>query len=134
MGLSFRREFRRRQEDDEALAKFVRQGLEAENYSVDVLADGEQARTAATDVAYPIFALSDQSLLRISRGQNSISGGAQDFRGYISHEGFIFHEPDYLSASRQFLIKTAVPWDGFFHRIRGRREGSHFLGNLGLTA
>ena len=42
MGLSFRREFRRRQEDDEALAKFVHQGLEAENY---VLADGEQALT-----------------------------------------------------------------------------------------
>jgi DNA-binding response OmpR family regulator len=32
-------------EDDEALAKFVRQGLEGENYSVDVFADGEQART-----------------------------------------------------------------------------------------
>jgi DNA-binding response OmpR family regulator len=57
MGLSFRREFRRRQEDDEALAKFVRQGLEAENYSVDVLADGEQARTVATDVDYDVVIL-----------------------------------------------------------------------------
>ena len=36
-------------EDDEALAKFVRQGLEGEHYSVDVLSDGEQARTAATE-------------------------------------------------------------------------------------
>ena len=44
-------------EDDEALAKFVRQGLEAENYSVDVLADGEQARTAATDVDYDVVIL-----------------------------------------------------------------------------
>jgi two-component system copper resistance phosphate regulon response regulator CusR len=44
-------------EDDEALAKFVRQGLEAENYAVDVLADGEQARTAATDVDYDVVIL-----------------------------------------------------------------------------
>jgi two-component system copper resistance phosphate regulon response regulator CusR len=44
-------------EDDEALAKFVRQGLEAENYSVDILADGEQARTAATDVDYDVVIL-----------------------------------------------------------------------------
>jgi DNA-binding response OmpR family regulator len=44
-------------EDDEALAKFVRQGLEAENYSVNVLADGERARTAATDVDYEIVLL-----------------------------------------------------------------------------
>jgi len=44
-------------EDDEALAKFVRQGLEAENYSVDMLADGEQARTAATDVDYDVVIL-----------------------------------------------------------------------------
>ena len=29
-------------EDDEALAKFVRQGLEAEHYTVDIYADGEQ--------------------------------------------------------------------------------------------
>jgi two-component system copper resistance phosphate regulon response regulator CusR len=44
-------------EDDEALAKFVRQGLEAENYSVDVPADGEQAPTAATDVDYDVVIL-----------------------------------------------------------------------------
>jgi two-component system copper resistance phosphate regulon response regulator CusR len=44
-------------EDDEALAKFVRQGLEAENYSVNVLADGERARTAATDVDYEVVIL-----------------------------------------------------------------------------
>jgi len=44
-------------EDDEALAKFVRQGLEAENYSVDVLADGEQARMAATEVDYDVVIL-----------------------------------------------------------------------------
>src|SRR5580693_4804904 len=44
-------------EDDEALAKFVRQGLEGEHYSVDVLADGEQARTAATESEYDVVIL-----------------------------------------------------------------------------
>jgi DNA-binding response OmpR family regulator len=44
-------------EDDEALAKFVRQGLEAENYSVDVFSDGEQARAAAADVDYDVVIL-----------------------------------------------------------------------------
>jgi two-component system copper resistance phosphate regulon response regulator CusR len=44
-------------EDDEALAKFVRQGLESEHYSVDVFADGEQARTAATDLEYDVVIL-----------------------------------------------------------------------------
>src|SRR5882724_3750085 len=39
-------------EDDVALAKFVRQGLEAEHYAVEVFADGEQAKTAATDGEY----------------------------------------------------------------------------------
>jgi len=39
-------------EDDEALAKFVRQGLEAEHYSVDVFKDGEQALSAATQSEY----------------------------------------------------------------------------------
>src|SRR3954453_7526676 len=39
-------------EDDEALARFVRRGLEAEHYSVEVVADGEQARTAAIERAY----------------------------------------------------------------------------------
>ena len=44
-------------EDDEALAKFVRQGLEGEHYTVDVAADGEQARTAATESEYDIVIL-----------------------------------------------------------------------------
>ncbi|HKR28455.1 MAG TPA: response regulator transcription factor [Acidobacteriaceae bacterium] len=44
-------------EDDEALARFVRQGLEAEQYSVDVVADGEQARTAAIERAYDMVIL-----------------------------------------------------------------------------
>jgi len=44
-------------EDDEALAKFVRQGLEGEHYSVDVVSDGEQARTAATEVDYDVVIL-----------------------------------------------------------------------------
>ncbi|HTS36800.1 MAG TPA: response regulator transcription factor [Candidatus Solibacter sp.] len=44
-------------EDDEALAKFVRQGLESEHYTVDVFADGEQARTAASENEYDIVIL-----------------------------------------------------------------------------
>jgi two-component system copper resistance phosphate regulon response regulator CusR len=44
-------------EDDEALARFVRQGLEAEHYAVDVVADGEQARTVAIERAYDIVIL-----------------------------------------------------------------------------
>src|SRR5271165_209033 len=44
-------------EDDEALAKFVRQGLESEHCSVDVVIDGEQARTAATDAEYDLVIL-----------------------------------------------------------------------------
>jgi DNA-binding response OmpR family regulator len=44
-------------EDDEALARFVRQGLEAEHYSVDVFADGEQARAAATEFEYDLVIL-----------------------------------------------------------------------------
>lgn len=44
-------------EDDDALAKFVRQGLESESYTVDVFADGEQARAAASDNDYDIVIL-----------------------------------------------------------------------------
>jgi two-component system copper resistance phosphate regulon response regulator CusR len=44
-------------EDDEALARFVRQGLESEHYSVDVMPDGEQARTAATEFEYDVVIL-----------------------------------------------------------------------------
>ena len=44
-------------EDDEALARFVRQGLEAEGYSVDVFSDGEQARNAATEFEYDVVIL-----------------------------------------------------------------------------
>jgi len=44
-------------EDDEALARFVRQGLEGEHYSVDIFADGEQARTAGTESEYDLVIL-----------------------------------------------------------------------------
>jgi two-component system chemotaxis response regulator CheB len=44
-------------EDDEALARFIRQGLEAEHYSVDVFPDGEQARAAATEFDYDVVIL-----------------------------------------------------------------------------
>src|ERR1700757_2375214 len=44
-------------EDDEALARFVRQGLEGEQYQVDVFPDGEQARAAALDLEYDLVIL-----------------------------------------------------------------------------
>src|SRR5712672_2902088 len=44
-------------EDDEALSKFVRQGLEGEHYSVDVFSDGELARAAATEFEYDVVIL-----------------------------------------------------------------------------
>ncbi len=44
-------------EDDAALAKFVSQGLESENYRVDVLGDGAQARAAAAGNEYDLVVL-----------------------------------------------------------------------------
>jgi len=44
-------------EDDEALARFVRQGLESEHYTVDVVGDGEQARAAAVEGEYDVVIL-----------------------------------------------------------------------------
>jgi len=51
-------------EDDEALARFVRQGLEGEHYAVDVFADGEQARLAAGEKDYDL-AILDLNLPRM---------------------------------------------------------------------
>jgi len=44
-------------EDDEALARFVRQGLEGEHYTVDVLPDGDRARSAAAENDYDLVIL-----------------------------------------------------------------------------
>lgn len=44
-------------EDDEALGRFVRQGLEGEQYSVDLFNDGEQARSAASESEYDLVIL-----------------------------------------------------------------------------
>ena len=44
-------------EDDAALAGFVRKGLEAEHYAVDVSSDGEQARALATELDYDLLVL-----------------------------------------------------------------------------
>jgi len=44
-------------EDDVALASFVRKGLEAEHYAVDVSHDGEQARAMATELDYDLLML-----------------------------------------------------------------------------
>ena len=44
-------------EDDVALASFVRKGLEAEHYAVDVSHDGEQARAMASELDYDLLML-----------------------------------------------------------------------------
>jgi DNA-binding response OmpR family regulator/flagellar motor protein MotB len=44
-------------EDDDALARFVRQGLEGEHYAVDVASDGEQARATTTENDYDVVIL-----------------------------------------------------------------------------
>jgi DNA-binding response OmpR family regulator len=44
-------------QDDPALATFVKKGLEAEHYAVDVTHDGEQAKTMATEMDYDLFML-----------------------------------------------------------------------------
>src|ERR1700756_3883208 len=44
-------------EDDAALAGFVRKGLEAEHYAVDVSNDGEQARALAAEFDYDLVLL-----------------------------------------------------------------------------
>src|SRR5204862_6819400 len=44
-------------EDDPALASFVRKGLEAEHYAVDVTSDGEQARAMAGELHYDLLML-----------------------------------------------------------------------------
>jgi len=51
-------------EDDAALASFVRKGLEAEHYAVDVSSDGEQARAMAAELDYDLVVL-DLSLPRL---------------------------------------------------------------------
>jgi DNA-binding response OmpR family regulator len=44
-------------EDDTVLASFVKQGLEAEHYAVDVSADGEQARSMAGELDFDLVVL-----------------------------------------------------------------------------
>lgn len=51
-------------EDDEALSKFLQQGLAAENYVADVFQDGESARTAASESEYDVVIL-DLNLPRV---------------------------------------------------------------------
>ena len=51
-------------EDDPALGSFVRKGLEAEHYAVDVSADGEQARGMAGELDFDLVVL-DLNLPRL---------------------------------------------------------------------
>lgn len=51
-------------EDDGSLASFVKKGLEAEHYAVDVAADGEQARAVAGEFDYDLLIL-DLNLPRL---------------------------------------------------------------------
>jgi DNA-binding response OmpR family regulator len=50
--------------DDPALGSFVRKGLEAEHYAVDVSADGEQARAMAGELDFDLLVL-DLNLPRL---------------------------------------------------------------------
>jgi two-component system copper resistance phosphate regulon response regulator CusR len=51
-------------EDDAALASFVKKGLEAEHYAVDVSGDGEQARSLAGELDFDLVVL-DLNLPRL---------------------------------------------------------------------
>lgn len=51
-------------EDDPALAGFVKKGLEAEHYAVDISADGERARALASEFNYDLVVL-DLNLPRL---------------------------------------------------------------------
>jgi two-component system, OmpR family, copper resistance phosphate regulon response regulator CusR len=51
-------------EDDAALASFVKRGLEAEHYAVDIAADGEQARAVSAEFDYDLVIL-DLNLPRL---------------------------------------------------------------------
>ncbi len=44
-------------EDDSSLASFVKKGLDAEHYAVDVSSDGEQARAMAAEFDYDLVVL-----------------------------------------------------------------------------
>jgi DNA-binding response OmpR family regulator len=44
-------------EDDAPLASFVKKGLEAESYAVDVVSDGEEAQLSATESDYDLLVL-----------------------------------------------------------------------------
>lgn len=56
-------------EDDTALASFVKKGLEAEHYAVDVSADGEQARAMAGELDFDLVVLD----LNLPRTQSCVS-------------------------------------------------------------
>lgn len=44
-------------EDDAALASYIRKGLQAEHYAVDVALDGEQGSFMATDLDFDLLVL-----------------------------------------------------------------------------
>ncbi len=51
-------------EDDPSLASFVKKGLEAEHYAIDIASDGEQARAQACEFDYDLLIL-DLNLPRL---------------------------------------------------------------------
>lgn len=51
-------------EDDSSLASFVKKGLEAEHYAIDIASDGEQARAQAGEFDYDLLIL-DLNLPRL---------------------------------------------------------------------
>src|SRR5579863_8675835 len=94
-------------EDDEALAKFVRQGLEGEHYTVDIFADGELARSAATETDYdlvildlnlPVLVLTQRT--RVEDKVQCLDTGADDYLA----KPFSFSE---LSARIRALVRRS---------------------------
>lgn len=94
-------------EDDEALGKFVRQGLEGEQYAVDVFKDGEQARSAATESEYDLVIL-DLNLPKLDGVSVLVKLQSAPLNARsLSKERFIIRVPqDHLPSSSLAILES----------------------------